>query len=42
MRNEEHSDGYYFEDWKTHRLIDVSGSCIVDHGGECPATRVAP
>lgn len=26
----EHSDGYYFEDEATHKLIEVSGSVVIE------------
>jgi hypothetical protein len=30
INNEEHSDGYYFEDDLTHKLIRVSGSIVIE------------
>jgi hypothetical protein len=30
INNEEHSDGYYFEDDITHKLIRVSGSIVIE------------
>lgn len=27
--NEDHSDGYYFEDEATHKLVSVSGNCVI-------------
>lgn len=30
VSNQEHSDGYYFEDEETHKLIEVSGTVVIE------------
>ena len=30
VSNEAHSDGYYFEDEETHRLVEISGTVIIE------------
>jgi len=30
ISNEEHSDGYYFQDDETHKLISVSGQVVIE------------
>lgn len=30
VKNEEHSDGYYFNDDRTNRLISVSGTVLIE------------
>jgi hypothetical protein len=30
VSNEAHSDGYYFEDSTTHKLIEVSGTVVIE------------
>jgi hypothetical protein len=29
VQNEEHSDGYFFEDAATRKLVTVSGNCVI-------------
>lgn len=29
ISNEEHSDGFFFEDAKTHKLVELSGNCVI-------------
>lgn len=29
VSNQEHSDGYYFEDETTGKLVEVSGQCVI-------------
>jgi hypothetical protein len=29
IQNEEHSDGYYFEDSQTRKLVQVNGDCLI-------------
>ena len=30
INNEEHSDGYYFQDDETHKLVSVSGQIVIE------------
>ena len=30
IKNEEHSDGYYFEDDTTHKLVTISGEVAIE------------
>ena len=30
VSNQEHSDGYYFEDESTHKLVEVSGQVVIE------------
>lgn len=29
VENEDHSDGYYFQDAETNKLVTVSGNCVI-------------
>lgn len=31
VSTEQHSDGWYFEDSATHKLIRVSGDCVIEN-----------
>ena len=30
VSNEEHSDGWYFEDLKTHKLVEITGTIVIE------------
>ena len=30
VSNEKHSDGYYFEDDQTHKLVEISGTVVIE------------
>ncbi len=43
IHSEQQSDGYYFRDAATGRLIEVSGECFIDYGAPKDAgTDVRP
>lgn len=42
VSSEQGSDGYYFRDAETNRLVEVSGECFLDYDAPCPTTTLRP
>ena len=42
VHSEAQSDGYYFRDAETNRLVEVSGECFIDYDAPCPTKSVRP
>lgn len=40
--SEHGSDGYYFRDRETQRLVEVTGECFIDYQAPCPIIEVRP
>lgn len=42
VSSEKESDGYFFRDAVTNRLVEVSGECVIDYEAPCPQSAVRP